>query len=287
MLILRNPNLVAFESIAKHGTTHAAAKDLKITQTAVTQRLKALESELGMTFFLRSRRGMALTAEGKALLQFCRGSHELEGQFFSQVKGESRQEVALTIVGPTSAISTRIAENVKSLYARHPFLRLHLRSDDHADIVEMLRRGDADLGLVAPSAVPNEMDSKKLKPDKYVLVASAKWKNRKLSSILAEERVVDFYESDFTTKNYLKEFGLENEGMRERLFVNENDALICLLKEGVGFGTLTERIAQPHLDSGDLIVLNRGQTVEEPLALVWYPRPKKMQYFEDVLQAIK
>ncbi len=285
MLILQNHLLVAFEAVARLGTAHAAADELHITQTAITQRIKALESGLAMTLFLRSRRGMALTDEAKALLQYCSGARELEGQFLSLVQGNNRKEISLNIVGPTSAISTRIAENIEPIYSGYPFLRINLQSDDHANRIEMVRRGEADIAVVPPEQVPNEMTSKVLKPDRYLLVGSHKWKGRKLTEILESERVIDFYDSDQTTIIYLKAFGLNPK--RERLFINENEALIRMFIGGVGFGTLTESVAAPYLDKGKLITLNRGQSIEDPLALVWYPRPNKMDYFEAVIRAIK
>ncbi len=149
----------------------------------------------------------------------------------------------------------------------------------------MIRRGEADAAIVSPTEVPNEMDSKLLKSDRYLLVASSKWKGRKLSDILENERIIDFYESDETTLKYLKKFDLK--AARDRLFINENEALIRMFSAGVGFGTLTESVSEPYLQSGKLIALNRGQTIEDPLALVWYPRPRKMDYFEAVIKAIK
>lgn len=285
MLILRNPLLDAFESTARLGTTHAAASELRVTQTAITQRIKSLEAGLKMTLFLRSRRGMALTDEGIALLQYVSGSRELEGQFLSLVQGKERKEVSLRIVGPTSAISTRIAENVEPLYQTFSFLKIHLQSDDFSNRIEMVKRGEADLAIVSPDQVPNEMDSKLLKPDRYLLVASHKWKTRKLTDILEHERIIDFYELDETTLAYLRKFGLN--AKRERLFINENEALIRMFIAGVGFGTLTESVAASYIKAGQLITLNKGQAYEDPLALVWYPRPRKVEYFDQVLRSIK
>ena len=286
-MILRNSLLDSFEAVARLGTTHAAGKELKVTQTAITQRIKALESGLKTTLFLRSRRGMALTEEAKALLQLCHGTRELEGQFLSRLQGEHRSEVTLRLVGPTSAISTRAAINLEPLYQKYPFLRLHLLSHDHSDLVEMIRRGDADLAIVPPGLIPNEMDSKVLKPDRYVLVASHLWKGRRINDILENERVIDFYESDQTTMGYLKHYGFETKAMRSRLFINENEALIRMFIAGIGFGTLTDDIAAPFLRGGKLIALNRAQFLEDPLALIWYPRPRKMDYFEAIVRAIK
>lgn len=287
MEILRNPFLSAFEAVARLGTTHAAAKELRLTQTGITQRIKNLEKGLSLTLFLRSRRGMALTQEGQALLQLCRGTRELEGLFHSQVEGAGRQEVALTLVGPTSAISTRIAENVQGLYTKFPFLRLHLESDDHGDLIERVRRGEADLCVVPPSQVPNEMDSKLLKADRYFLVGPSTWKGRKLAEILEAERIIDFYETDHTTLAYLAQQGLGKDARHDRLFVNENQALIRFFQAGVGYGTLTESVAEPFLRNGSLISLHKGHALEHPLALAWYPRPRKMPYFEELVKAVK
>jgi len=285
MLILRNPTLVAFEAIARIGTVHGAAKELRLTQTAVTLRLKQLEFQLSMNLFLRSRRGMSLTPEGKALLQLCKGQRELEGQFLSQVSGNARQQVSLTIAGPTSMICTRVTDQTLPLYAKFPFLNLHLRADDHADLIDFVRRGECDLAVVPPNQVPDEMESKLLKPDRYLLVASKKWKGKKLQLILRDERVIDFYESDQTTARYLKHFGFEQK-KSARLFANTNETLIRQIKAGIGFGTLTETVAKPYLESGALIALNSGEAMEEALALAWYPRPEKQDYFESILGSI-
>jgi DNA-binding transcriptional LysR family regulator len=287
MLILRSPTLVAFEAIARIGTVHGAAKELNFTQTALTLRLKQLESQLAMTLFLRSRRGMTLTSEGKALYQLCKGQRELEGQFLSQVSGSTRQNISLSIAGPTSAISTRVADQIIGLYEKYSFLSLHLRSEDHADLVELIRRGDADFAIVPPSSVPDEMDSKVLKADRYFLVSPQKWKGRKLQQILQSERVIDFYESDSTSDRYLKTFNLKRNTALPRLFVNNNEALIHLVKSGVGYATLAESVAAKWLESDELITLNAGKAMDDPLALIWYPRPEKQSYFEDITRSIR
>jgi len=287
MHILRNPAIIAFETIVQTGTVHGAARELGLTQTAVTLRLKTLEKELAMTLFLRSRRGMSLTEEGKALLQLCRGQKELVGQFIGQVSGEKRTDISLTIVGPTSAVSSRVIDHCKHLYNKFQFLNLHFRTEDHLNLIDLIRKGMADLAIVHPDLVPDEMDSKVLKPDKYLLVCAPEWKGRKLSEILENERIIDFYESDQTTVKYLRHFGFEKSVKRKRLFVNNNQAITNLFVAGVGFGTLTESIARPHIEAGTLMALNQSKSMEDQLALVWYPRPAKQQYFEEIIKSIK
>lgn len=285
---LLSPTLEAFQSIAKYGTVHAAAKELHLTQTGVTQRVRALEKTLGTTLFTRSRKGMKLTHEGEALLRYCQGAVELEGQILSQIHPKGIETpVSVMLVGPTSVLSSRVIDACASLYAKFPHLHLNFRFDDTPERIQMLKSGEASLAIVPPEHVQNEMESKRLKPDKYLLVGSPKWKGRKLLDILESERIIDFGAKDFTTCMYLRKFNLLSKVKRERLFVNNNEAIIKLFSVGAGFGTLTQEIAKPHLDSGKLITLNGGTPVEDALALAWYPRHEMPEYFRAIVDSIR
>ncbi len=285
---LLSANLQAFVSIVKNSTVHGAADDLGLTQTAVTQRIRALEQELATTLFLRSRRGMQLTQEGEALLRYCQGAKDLEGQVLSQITGSGKdQAIHVGITGPTSVMTARIVDQCIGLYTAWPKLSLHFIITDTDDRLQMVRSGGATMAIIPPESVPNEMASKMLKPDRYVMVASKKWKGRRLQDILESERVIDFYESDSTSINYLKKFDLVSGMKQPRLFVNNNEAIIKLFSHGVGFGTLTQEIARPYLDSGDLVVLNGGAVMEDPLALAWYPRPEMPGYLKAIIASIK
>ncbi len=285
---LLSANLQAFLAIVKQGTVHGAATELRLTQTGVTQRIRALEKELATTLFIRSRKGMKLTQEGEALLRYCRGATELEGEAISHIqKSGSERPVFVNLAGPTSVMTSRVPGLCTDLYDRWPQLQLNFLITDSNDRIQMVRTGEATLAIVAPELVPNEMDSKLLKPDKYILVASARWKGRRLSEILENERVIDFDEGDPTSLNYLKKFGLFSQLKRPRLFANNNEVIVQLFRRGIGFGTLTQEIAKPHLEAGHIIALHGGSVMEDSLALVWYPRPEMPAYFKELIRAIK
>lgn len=285
---LLSQNLQAFRAIVQQNTVHGAAKQLNLTQTGVTQRIRSLERELGTTLFLRSRKGMQLTQEGQALLRYCMGAEDLEGQVLSQITGAGHEQpIYISIVGPTSVMTSRIVDLCFNLYADWSNLYLNFIINDAEDRLNVVRSGQAAFAIVPPEQVPNEMDSKMLKPEKYILVASSKWKGRKLTDILENERVIDFDESDPTSTNYLKKYSLLSKLKKPRLFANNNTAIIKLFSQGVGFGTLTQEIAKQHLDSGKLISLNGGAVMEDALALAWYPRPEMPKYFRAIVNVIK
>ena len=285
---LLSPNLQAFLAVHDCGTVHGAARELRLTQTGVTQRIRALEKELGTTLFLRSRKGMRPTAEGEALLRYCRGAMELEGASISRIRtGGKEHPVSVTLAGPTSVLTGRVAELCFPLYSAWPQLQLHFDFCDAADRIAALRSGRAALAIVPPEQVPNEMEGKRLKPDRYILVASARWKGRRLADLLENERLIDFAETDTTSLDYLKKFGLISQVKRPRLYANNNEALIKFFANGIGFGTLTQENARPHLEAGHLIALNGGAVMEDSHALAWFPRPEMPAYFRAILDAIK
>jgi DNA-binding transcriptional LysR family regulator len=231
---------------------------------------------------------MSLTQEGEALLRYCKGAEELEGEALSLIESSGKDRpVFVSLAGPTSVMTARIVDQCSKLYADWPHLHLNFLITDTEDRLSLVRSGQVALAIVPPEAVPNEMDSKMLKPDKYVLVASKKWKGRRLQETLESERLIDFYESDKTSLNYLKKFGLLAHLKQPRLFANNNEVLIKLFCAGVGFGTLTQEIAKPYLDRGDLIALNGGAVMEDALALTWYPRPETPPYFEALIGSIR
>ena len=285
---LLNANLQAFVAIYENSTVTAAAKQLAIGQTAITQRLRALESELGVNLFIRSRKGMTLTAEGHSLLKYCQRARELEGETLSEFRsGGSQSEVDVTIAGPTSFISGRVVPQCVEIFKKWPKLNLHFIIDDRENRLTLLKQGIADIVALYPHQVSAELTSKIVKPDEYFLLGHPTWKNRELKEIIANERLFAFHADNNTSLNYLKSFILLKYLKRPRLFVNENLALSALLRSGSGFGLLSKEVAEPFLKNKSLITLNEGRTMKDALAIAWYYRKESPKYLADILRLIR
>ena len=61
-----------FLAVARTGSTLAAGRSLRVSQTTAARRVAALEEELGLTLFERRSAGYALTSDGGALLAYAR-----------------------------------------------------------------------------------------------------------------------------------------------------------------------------------------------------------------------
>lgn len=287
MLSLLSPSLLAFMAVVEHKTVHGAASAIHLTQTAVTQRIRTLEKQLKVTLFLRSRRGMLLTPEGEALLRYCQAAKALEGEALAHIQETGiESEVSLTISAPTSVMRARIVPACLPIMQSYPNLLMHFDVDDAEDRHEKLRAGLSDLVIVREEHLRPEMRYKKLHPEEYVLVGSAKWKGRRLKDIIQHERIIDFDSADTVTFDYLKHYGLFESAKHSRYFVNRTENLALMVAAGMGYTTLAKEFAKPYVHNQELIILNQSKALNIALVLAWFDRPSPPQYFSAILQAI-
>jgi LysR family transcriptional regulator of beta-lactamase len=122
--------LRAFEASARHLSFTRAAGELNVTQTAISQHVKNLEDRLGAPLFRRLPRGLALTAEGLALLPVLAESFERIGQVMAQFgDGRVREVLTVGVVG-TFAIGW-LLPRLRDFQQAHPFVDFRLFTNNN------------------------------------------------------------------------------------------------------------------------------------------------------------
>ena len=287
-MILLHPNVQAFLTVNELSTISAAAKKLNLTQTAMTQRIKSLERDVGVALFTRSRLGMKLTAEGHRFFRACIEAKGLETHLSKELKiTGSGVSADLMLVGPMSVMSGRIVDQVQGALQRWPLLNIRLSVEANADRVGLIKKGVADLAIIPSYEVPAEFDSKVLKPLEYVFVTSADWKKRSITDILQKEKMIALHPADVSGSEYLQKYDLLKDWNRSRIYVNDSHAQYTMLIKGFGFGVLVRELAAPFAESGKLAIFNGGKSLKIDIALTWYPRKQMPEYFRDFVKAVK
>lgn len=284
---LLSPPLEAFWAVVRKGTVQDASYILGITQTGVTQRIRSLEKQLQTTLFIRSRKGMKLTTEGEALLQFVKGSLEIEGMALSKIQRAAKDSIIeVSISGPSSILRSRVIPNLTNLKGSYPLLRFRFDLSDTESNVDKLKTGYCDFAVLEHHHVTREMDSKIIKAERYCLYGPASWKRRLLPEIIKTEPIIDFNQDDNMTFNYLDKYKLKTWARKERHFANNTDALISMIASGLGYSVLAEEFAQQYVKRGELVKLGADQFLDFKIALAWYPRSEKPDYFQAIIKGI-
>ncbi|MEU3609596.1 LysR family transcriptional regulator [Streptomyces sp. NPDC035033] len=139
--------LRVLRAVAEHGSFNRAAAALRLTPSAVSQQVAALERGLGVQVVARSTRGVTLTRAGRIMV----GAAESVAAELAH----ARQRVAeldtgrprLTVAAFTSGGRLLLPAALHRLAADHPGTVLHVREGEPEDTLPLVRRGAVDLAL--------------------------------------------------------------------------------------------------------------------------------------------
>ena len=141
--------LEIFNTVAMEGSFSAAAERLLLTQPAVSQHIRDLESSLGTGLFVRSNRGVRLTPAGETLLDYTRCILRMLAEAESAVTNLNQMTGGQLAVGATPGAGVYLLpEWIGSFQRRFPGLTVSLKTDTTHAIAAEILSGRLDLGLV-------------------------------------------------------------------------------------------------------------------------------------------
>lgn len=158
----------SFEAAARRLSSTAAADEIGLTQSAVSQQIRALETRLGVVLFHRHARGLSLTDEGRKLLPQVEAALEMLETAASPYLTEEKAR-HITIAASISIIEWVIAPALPTFHAQHPETSVRFVSTIWPDEYAATR---ADVEIRFGSAKQVGKDAVALQPNRLVLVKS-------------------------------------------------------------------------------------------------------------------
>jgi DNA-binding transcriptional LysR family regulator len=141
--------MLLLRELARLGTIAAVAQSLSYTPSAVSQQLSALEREAGVALIRRSGRGVALTAAGADLAERTGPVLALLEQAAAALASAQAELTGQLRIGAfQTAVRTLLPAALVALGRAHPRLDLHVTELDPAQVPDVLRAGNLDIGLV-------------------------------------------------------------------------------------------------------------------------------------------
>ena len=141
-------SLHTFLVVAEIGTILHAAKRLHCVQSNVTSRIKALEDELKVELFTRSRNGMELTAAGEIFHCHAQAVVNCASVAKASVNNFSTTVRALRIGTMESTLAVRLPSYIAALRREYPDIKLSITSGATADLVDLLLDNKIDVALI-------------------------------------------------------------------------------------------------------------------------------------------
>ena len=139
-----------FKEVAETGNISAAAKNLYISQSAVSQSVKQLETALQARLFARSPRGVTLTGEGQMLYQYVRNALGLLATGEDKLSQAQQLLLGTLTIGASDTVTGQfLTPYLDEFHHQHPGIRLKIVSGRSAKVVSMLRSGAVDIAFAS------------------------------------------------------------------------------------------------------------------------------------------
>lgn len=254
--------LHVFRTVAEKLSFTHAAELLYLTQPAVTQQIKVLETDLGVRLFDRAGGKVQLTPAGEVLLHHARriaALYEEAQREIGQVQLEQRGRLR---IGASTTVSQYILPRLMpALLRRHAQLQIAVVSGNTERVVHLLQEGEIEVGLVEGPPGSSDVRARKFLEDELVLVTAPghAWARAAKEGIPAEwlqHEPLILREHGSGTRRVietaLKKAGLKLPGLRVVLELDSTEAIKLAVQEQLGVALVSRWAILGERQSGAL-----------------------------------
>lgn len=241
-----------FYEVAKEKSISKGANNLMISQPAVSQSIQTLENQLGGKLFIRTRKGVILTEEGKELYNYIK-----EGIYYF-INGTNKFNSLKNLDSGSINIgaSTIISENylmsyLKEFHNKYPSIQINIKNDLTDNLIKDLRNGNLDLIIFSiPDHIIKDLKIIELDELNDIFVCSKDYKidTNNIKDILSNNLILQKYPS-ITRINFNKFLKDNNLECTPSMEVVSHNLLTRLVEDNFGVGVLTKEFIQDKLNN--------------------------------------
>ena len=254
-----------FKEVAETGNISLAAKNLYISQSAVSQSVKQLETALQARLFARSPRGVSLTWEGQMLYQYVRSALGLLAT--GEDKLSQAQQLllgTLTIGASDTVTSFFLTPFLETFHRQHPGIRLKIVSGRSAKVLSMLQSGAVDIAF-ASSPSDSSLTTWSCFATHSIFVAGGGY-GCDFDHVYTRQEIADFplilLERKASSRVFLEQYFLQSGiTLTPEIELSSRSLLVSLAKIGLGVAGVTLEFVQDALLSGDIRLLKTDFTI--------------------------
>lgn len=257
--MIENFRLRVFRIVARHLNFSRAAEELLLTQPAVTQQIKALESELGVSLFDRGGGHIQLTAAGQALVPFAERMKALSDEAVQAVAAACGQESGDLALGASQTIAQYLLPAlIAEFRKRHPNVRVTALSGNTDRMLEALVEGKIQLALIEGPERRKDLRIENFMEDHMVLVVPPghEWAGQEVTVAMigAEPLLMREFGSGSrrVVEQALAASGLKAKDLRISMEFDSTEGLLSAVEAGLGVTFVSRWAVRNQLALGTL-----------------------------------
>ncbi|WP_108125650.1 LysR family transcriptional regulator [Saccharospirillum mangrovi] len=277
--------LRSFVLVADEGNLTRAAKSRHSTPSAVSEHLRQLEEQFGVTLFDRSSRGMELTPEGRKLLPPARQAllqiAELD-EIARSLRSEKPTTLVLGLNAPPEYL--KVDQLLRRAAKELPESQLELVTSSSYLIADQVREGKMDLGFMYGDPLHEAVAAVRLADIEFCIVAPPDTQLTTLPTSSEERRQMPWIWASCNcpvSRMMPGIIGCEREDAKVVSSSEDEHVTLSMIRAGLGFGVVEKELAQhweqrgsvriladPPIIAGLNLVVRRDRLERRPLAAV-------------------
>lgn len=273
--------LRTFVTAAERESFTRAAKDLNVTQPAVSQQVAALEHELGVSLFRRRGRNITLTESGRYLYRYARKALALLDEVSHDI-GQTENAVTGTIQIASCSVPTEtfLPELIAAFRHVYPNVREVLSVSNSIAATKAVETGAAELGFTVVQPRGTYLSATEIMCHELVLVCSlehplATGEHLTVEQLRGETFIVrePSSETRYLVERVLNDMGISPSELIIGLETNSSEAVRAAVKRGIGVAFLSQSAVADDLAQCRLVTVNvKDLHVRQSIYLVTDPR---------------
>ena len=235
-----------FYHVGKAGSFSKAAKELFITQSAISQGIKKLEDELNVTLFWRGSKGISLTHEGEILMSHISPAMDKITEGERELRKMSTLESGRLIIGAGDTISKHyLLPYLEMFHHKCPEIQIEVINRTSASVIKLLNEGRVDIGFVSSKMDSAGITFKKCLDAHDIFVASenhfSSLREKSFSLKEISKLPLIMLEDHSTGRVYVNEF-FKSKGivLKPDIELGSHDLVVSFAKAGLGVAGVTE-----------------------------------------------
>ena len=250
--------LEVFAKVAELGSFSRAAEALFLTQPTVSEHIRALEMEVGLSLLDRLGRGATPTPAGRVLLDYARRMLKLAEEARQAIDHfQGRMSGTLVVGGSTIPGEYVLPALMGQFKAKYPDIAITLRVGSSRQVSEWVDEGRVELGVVGARPLLRALIARALMTDELVVVVPAghPWAGRKtvaLADVRAEPLIVREPGSGSreALERALHEAGTDLDAFRVSGEIGSTQAVKQAVRAGVGITIISRRAVEDECRAG-------------------------------------
>lgn len=252
-----------FYITAKNKSITMAAKELYVTQPTVTHCIQKLEEELGCTLFIRGKKGVKLTPEGKVLYKHvsiaCEEIWKAENDM-NALKEFKKGEILLGASETT--LHFFLLPHLKRYKKKYPSIRLKIHNSNTRHMLDAIRNDELDCGILVFPGEYNEEGIEIITLDTFqdIAIVGNEYKELAEHSIslkdLIEYPIISLENATMTNWTFREIFKQYNLDLNPDIELATTDLIVPTVSNDLGIGFVPEYFASEALKKNEIFRLN-------------------------------